>query len=36
MTNYEAIIRMSPAWMESFLDQVYQNERENLGIQFRG
>lgn len=23
MTNYEAIIRMSPAWMESFLDQVY-------------
>lgn len=23
MTNYEAIIKMSPAWMESFLDQVY-------------
>ena len=23
MTNYEAITKMSPAWMESFLDQVY-------------
>ena len=23
MTNYEAIIKMSPAWMERFLDQVY-------------